>query len=85
MVKAKAKKSTDTVANLGFEAKLWLTADKLRNNMDAVEYMFVLSEQYVEMPGKLIGDIGRSDRNMSLRSGHFAGRLEIDILQRYAS
>jgi type I restriction-modification system DNA methylase subunit len=25
-------------ANLGFEAKLWLTADKLRNNMDAAEY-----------------------------------------------
>jgi type I restriction enzyme M protein len=25
-------------ANLGFEAKLWLAADKLRNNMDAAEY-----------------------------------------------
>ena len=24
----------DSSANLGFEAKLWLTADKLRNNMD---------------------------------------------------
>ena len=30
-------KATGT-ANLGFEAKLWLTADKLRNNMDAAEY-----------------------------------------------
>jgi type I restriction enzyme M protein len=30
-------------ANLGFEAKLWLAADKLRNNMDAAEYKhFVL-------------------------------------------
>jgi hypothetical protein len=27
----------DSTANLGFEAKLWLTADKLRNNMDAAE------------------------------------------------
>ena len=25
-------------ANLGFEEKLWQTADKLRNNMDAAEY-----------------------------------------------
>ena len=35
--KAKPTKDTST-ANLGFEQKLWLTADKLRNNMDAAEY-----------------------------------------------
>ena len=35
MAKAKAKTSADTAANLGFEAKLCLTVDKLRNNMDA--------------------------------------------------
>ena len=37
MAKAKSatSKAKDTAANLGFEAKLWLTADKLRNNMDA--------------------------------------------------
>lgn len=29
-------------AQLGFEAKLWLTADKLRNNMDAAEYKHVV-------------------------------------------
>ena len=29
-------------ANLGFEQKLWLTADKLRNNMDAAEYKHVV-------------------------------------------
>lgn len=29
-------------ANLGFEAKLWATADKLRNNMDAAEYKHVV-------------------------------------------
>ena len=37
MAKAKAKTSADTAANLGFEAKLWLTADKLGNNVDAAE------------------------------------------------
>jgi hypothetical protein len=35
-------KTNDTTANLGFEAKLWLTADKLRNNMDAAEYKHVV-------------------------------------------
>jgi type I restriction enzyme M protein len=29
-------------ANLGFEEKLWQTADKLRNNMDAAEYKHVV-------------------------------------------
>lgn len=35
-------KTNDTSANLGFEAKLWLAADKLRNNMDAAEYKHVV-------------------------------------------
>jgi type I restriction enzyme, R subunit len=36
MAKKKAANSeSKSGANLGFEAKLWLTADKLRNNMDA--------------------------------------------------
>jgi type I restriction enzyme M protein len=34
---AKGKKS-DTAANLGFEAKLWATADAPRGSMDAAEY-----------------------------------------------
>ena len=34
--------SKDSSANLGFEAKLWLAADKLRNNMDAGEYKHVV-------------------------------------------
>jgi len=34
--------TTDTAAHLGFEAKLWLAADKLRNNMDAAEYKHVV-------------------------------------------
>lgn len=32
----------DSPANLGFEAKLWLEADKFRNNMDAAEYKHVV-------------------------------------------
>ena len=35
MARAKSCQSKDSTANLGFEAKLWLAADKLRNNMDA--------------------------------------------------
>ena len=31
-----------SAAHLGFEAKLWLAADKLRNNMDAAEYKHVV-------------------------------------------
>jgi type I restriction enzyme M protein len=40
-----AKKPTDktvTGANLGFEEKLWATADKLRGHMDAAEYKHVV-------------------------------------------
>lgn len=38
------KKATEkkSAANIGFEAKLWLAADKLRNNMDAAEYKHVV-------------------------------------------
>jgi type I restriction enzyme M protein len=32
----------DNGATLGFEAKMWLAADKLRNNMDAAEYKHVV-------------------------------------------
>jgi hypothetical protein len=47
-IKDMAKKKSTTssangsTANLGFEAKLWLAADKLRNNMDAAEYKHVV-------------------------------------------
>src|SRR6188508_3293976 len=41
MAKAKTKNG-DTGANLGFEARLWATADALRNNMDAAEYKHVV-------------------------------------------
>ena len=34
--------SANSSADLGFEAKLWLAADKLRSNMDAGEYKHVV-------------------------------------------
>ncbi len=39
--KAKHASEKDSSANLGFEAKLWTTADKLRNNMET-EYKHVV-------------------------------------------
>jgi type I restriction-modification system DNA methylase subunit len=39
----KTSTTSESTANLGFEAKLWITADKLRNNMDAAEYKRVLA------------------------------------------
>ncbi len=41
MARATNKKQ-ESAANIGFEAKLWLAADKLRNNMDAAEYKHVV-------------------------------------------
>ncbi|MCE9552916.1 MAG: type I restriction-modification system subunit M [Planctomycetes bacterium] len=74
MARTKSKKnSNDSAANLGFEAKLWLAADKLRNNMDAAEYKHVvlgliflkyISDAFEEMRAKLIagkGDYKGSD------------------------
>lgn len=42
MPPARAKSKNDSTANLGFEAKLWASADALRNNMDAAEYKHVV-------------------------------------------
>ena len=62
-----AKAKSNTTANLGFEAKLWLAADKLRNNMDAAEYKHVvlgliflkyISDAFEEMRAKLIAGEG---------------------------
>ena len=53
--------------NLGFEATLWLTADKLRNNMDAAEYKHVvlgliflkyISDSFEEHRAKLLAGQG---------------------------
>ena len=57
----------DSTANLGFEAKLWLAADKLRNNMDAAEYKHVvlgliflkyISDSFEAHHGKLLAGEG---------------------------
>ena len=65
--------ANDSSANLGFEAKLWLAADKLRNNMDAGEYKHVvlgliflkyISDAFEEMRARLLdgkGDYQGSD------------------------
>jgi type I restriction enzyme M protein len=42
MARTKTTKDNGNGATLGFEAKLWLAADKLRNNMDAAEYKHVV-------------------------------------------
>lgn len=72
MAKSRTK-NNESGANLGFEAKLWLAADKLRNNMDAAEYKHVvlgliflkyISDAFEEMRSKLVageGDYNGSD------------------------
>jgi hypothetical protein len=42
--KVAAKESAQSGANLGFEAKLWLTADKLRNNSREKHYEYRRTE-----------------------------------------
>ena len=57
----------DSSATIGFEAKLWLAADKLRNNMDAAEYKHVvlgliflkyISEAFAEHHARLVAGKG---------------------------
>ena len=59
------KKSNGNGANLGFEATLWLAADKLRNNLDAAEYKHVvlgliflkyISDAFEEMHARLVAE-----------------------------
>ncbi len=65
LVKEPAAKK-DTTANLGFEAKLWLAADKLRNNMDAAEYKHVVLGLIFL---KYISDSFEEKRNAILAAG----------------
>ncbi len=66
MGRVKSNKSNNS-ANIGFEAKLWLAADKLRSNMDAAEYKHVvlgliflkyISDSFEEHHAKLIAGEG---------------------------
>ena len=63
----KASARNQSTATIGFEAKLWLTADKLRNNMDAAEYKHVvlgliflkyISDTFEEHRAKLVAGDG---------------------------
>ena len=65
--KSSEKKSAKSTAAIGFEAKLWQTADKLRNNMDAAEYKHVvlgliflkyISDTFAEHRAKLVAGEG---------------------------
>ena len=75
-------------ANLGFEEKLWQTADKLRNNMDAAEYQHVvlgliflkyISDAFEEMHEKLLSEVeegaARKIRKSTLQKT-FSGYLQ---------
>jgi len=62
MAKAKKDEKSKSTANLGFEAKLWLAADKLRGTMDSGEYKHVvlgllflkyISDAFEELHSKL--------------------------------
>src|SRR5881392_4099887 len=62
-----SNKRTESGANVGFEAKLWLAADKLRSNMDAAEYKHVvlgliflkyISDSFEEHHAKLVAGAG---------------------------
>src|SRR5436305_13203771 len=61
------KSSNNSSANIGFEQKLWLAADKLRSNMDAAEYKHVvlgliflkyISDSFEEHHAKLLAGEG---------------------------
>ena len=74
-VRKNSKTNRDSSANIGFKAKLWLAADKLRNNMDAAEYNHVglgliflkyISDSFDEHHAKLV--VGST-----AKIGEFAG------------
>jgi type I restriction enzyme M protein len=66
MARGKSNKANSS-ANIGFEAKLWQAADKLRSNMDAAEYKHVvlgliflkyISDSFEEHHAKLVEGVG---------------------------
>ncbi len=67
MARARSNNSKNSSADLGFEAKLWSAADKLRSNMDAGEYKHVvlgliflkyISDTFEEHHAKLVAGKG---------------------------
>ncbi|MBU4401452.1 MAG: type I restriction-modification system subunit M, partial [Actinobacteria bacterium] len=66
--KPRKKESKNNGATLGFEAKMWEAADKLRSNMDAAEYKHVvlgliflkyISDAFEEQHEKLVAERGQ--------------------------
>jgi type I restriction enzyme M protein len=67
MARPRSAAKTNSSANIGFEQKLWLAADKLRSNMDAAEYKHVvlgliflkyISDSFEEHHKKLVASEG---------------------------
>ncbi len=52
MARSPAKKQNGNGANLGFEAQLWATADKLRGNMEPSDYKHVALSQSLTVPSR---------------------------------
>jgi len=73
MARPKTNESAKSTATIGFEAKRWLTADKLRNNMDAAEckhvvlgliFLKYISDTFAEHRATLVaGDGDYADAN----------------------
>jgi type I restriction-modification system DNA methylase subunit len=53
MARPKSNGTNTSTVTIGFEAKLWRTADKLRNNMGAVEYKQVVLGLSTQIPACL--------------------------------
>jgi type I restriction enzyme M protein len=58
-------------ANIGFEAKLWLAADKLRSNMDAAEYKHVVLD--LIFPKYISDSFEEHHANLVAGEGEYAG------------
>ena len=69
MARTKSSGTHTSTATIGFEAKLWLTADKLRNNMDAAEYKHVvLGLIFLKYISDTAGKCRRSNAEIRTRS-----------------
>jgi type I restriction-modification system DNA methylase subunit len=61
--------SKDSTANIGFEAKLWLAADKLRSNMDASEYKHVVLGRIYDPACGSVGMFVQSEKFVESHGG----------------
>ncbi|MCK4516873.1 MAG: SAM-dependent DNA methyltransferase, partial [Spirochaetaceae bacterium] len=86
MARRRTTRKKDTAANLGFEEKLWLAADKLRGNLDAAEYKHValgliflkyISDAFEERHGFLKAEAARKGSDWYVKD---AGQLK-DVLE----